>query len=48
MNETPEREFQRLEGSTAKARAWGTIVHLPNGKVVLDPIPWPESRNSEP
>ena len=28
-------------GSNAKARAWGSVIHLRDGEVILDPIPWP-------
>jgi hypothetical protein len=33
-----ERSLDPFEGSNAKARAWGTVIHQPDGRVALNPF----------
>jgi len=33
-----EHSLEPFEGSNAKARAWGTVIHQPDGRVALKPF----------
>jgi hypothetical protein len=35
-----EHATDRLHGSKSTARAWGTVIHHQDGRVVLEPHPW--------
>ncbi len=36
-----EQSPEPFPGTKVTARAWGKVIHHPDGQVVLDPIPWP-------
>jgi hypothetical protein len=33
-----EHSLDAFEGSNAKARAWGTVIHQPDGRIALKPF----------
>ena len=35
-----EHSLDPFPGSKVSSRAWGKVIHHPDGQVVLDPIPW--------
>jgi hypothetical protein len=38
-----EQAANPFPGSKSTAREWGSLIHLRDGQIVLDPHPWPTS-----